>query len=317
MNMRIISTGSELPKQIISNQDLEKMVDTSDAWIFERTGIRTRHKADGDTVASLAAKACLKALKKAGKSASEVDLILVATCSYERYLPCAACQVQDQIGAINAVAFDLNAACSGFLFGLATANAYLMSGVYKNALVVGSEVLSNLIDYEDRGTCILFGDGAGAVYLELDDENRAGILGISQHSDGAKGEVLACKCRTKDDTETPYITMDGKEVYRFATRQVPNCIEEALEKSKLDVNDIDLYVLHQANKRIVESIAKHLKVSMDHFPTNLEHVGNTSSAAIPILLDELNEKGMLQRGQKLVLSGFGAGLTYGAIVLEW
>lgn len=317
MNMRIISTGSSLPERVLTNKDLENMVETTDEWIRERTGIAKRHMADGDTVASLAADACKKALQKAGKTAQEVDLIIVATCSPERFLPCCACQVQSEIGAMNAVAFDLNAACSGFLFALEIANAHISSGIYKNALIVGSEVLSKLVDYTDRGTCILFGDGAGAVYVEADETAGTGFLGMMQRSDGTKGEVLACNCRVKEGDPDSYITMDGREVYKFATRQVPICIEGALENAGLKVEDIDLFVLHQANLRIIESISKRLNVGMEKFPMNLPEVGNMSSAAIPVLLDELNAAGKLKRGQKLVLSGFGAGLTYGACVVTW
>lgn len=317
MNMRILSTGSALGEYVLTNQELEKMVDTTGAWIKERTGIESRHVTKKETVASLAAKACKKALDNAGKNAEEVDMILVATCSPEQLLPCAACQIQKEIGAIHAVAYDINAACSGFLFALENAYAHIRSGIYKNALVVGSEVLSKLVDYSDRSTCILFGDGAGAVYVEADACSDEGLLGLVQRSDGLKGEVLACECRNKERLVPGTITMDGREVYKFATRQVPLCIEEALMRAKLGVEDIDLFILHQANLRIIESIAKRLHADMDKFPVNVSRVGNMSSAAIPVLLDELNEQGKLKRGQKLVLSGFGAGLTYGAIVLSW
>ncbi len=315
MTIKILGTGSALPANALTNADLEQMVDTSDQWITERTGIRERRiaKEKDETVAGLAAKACEKALLSAGKSAKDVDLIIVATCSPEMLLPCCACQVQSTIGADRAVAFDLNAACSGFLFALDTAYAYITTGLYKNALVVGSEVLSKIVDWTDRGTCVLFGDGAGAVYVEGTDEENVGIISMVQGSDGTKGMVLACNTRG----ESPYVTMDGREVYKFATRQVPACIETALEKANLTPADIDLFVLHQANIRILEHIAKHLKVDMSKVPANLTHVGNTSSAAIPILLDELNTSGKLKKGEKYVLSGFGAGLTYGACVVIW
>lgn len=317
MNMKIVSTGSALGDQVLTNKDLEKMVETSDEWIRERTGIGSRHVAKNDTVASLAAKACRKALEGANKKPEDIDMILLATCSPEKLLPCCACQVQAELGAVNAVAFDLNAACSGFLFALEIANAHISSGIYKNSLVIGSEVLSKLVDYNDRSTCILFGDGAGAVYVEASEDMNTGFLGMMQRSDGSKGEVLACDCRIKEQDPNSFITMDGREVYKFATRQVPICIEAALENAKLSVEDIDLFVLHQANIRIIESISKRLKVDMSKFPVNLDRVGNMSSAAIPVMLDELNQTGKLIRGQKLVLSGFGAGLTYGACVVQW
>ncbi|MBO6207392.1 MAG: ketoacyl-ACP synthase III [Lachnospiraceae bacterium] len=322
MTIKISGTGRALPEKILKNQDLEKMVETSDAWITERTGIKERHIAKAESVASLAAEACRRALADAGKTAEEVDLILLATCSPEMLLPCSACQVQSAIGAKNAVAFDLNAACAGFLFGLQTAHAYIVSGMYRNALVVGAEVLSKIVDWEDRGTCVLFGDGAGAIYVEASEDDQTGILSMTAGSDGSRGGVLYCRERQISyadafESNDCYIHMNGGEVYKFAVRQVPDCIEKTLEKAGLSVEDIDMFVLHQANVRIIEAIAKRLKADMEHFPVNADRVGNTSSAAIPLLLDELNKSGKIQKGQRLVLSGFGAGLTYGACVLRW
>lgn len=321
MSIKIIGTGSALPEKAVSNQELTALVETSDEWIRERTGIGSRHISTGETVVSLTSKACENALKDAGREAADVELLLLATCSPECGIPCAACQVQDIIGAVNAVAFDLNAACAGFLFALNTACAYVEAGIYKNALVAGGEVLSKIVDWTDRGTCILFGDGAGAVYVEKCD--RGGILGYVQHSDGAKGGVLKCDSRAlnnpyvSEPMESEYIKMDGREVFAFAVRQVPSSIQEVLEQTGVAVEDVDLFVLHQANKRIIEGIAKRLSVDLSRFPINLDRVGNMSSAAIPVLLDELNRKGELKPGMKLVLSGFGAGLTYGACILEW
>lgn len=331
MTIRISGTGSALPKRAVTNQELSELVDTSDQWIRERTGIGERRISTGDTVASLAASACTQALEMAGKTAEDVDLILVATCSPELLLPCCACQVQNSIGAFRAAAFDLNAACAGFLFAMDTAYAYLQAGLYKNALVVGSEVLSKLVDWSDRSTCVLFGDGAGAVYLEAEPgeivcENgrRAGIEAILQGADGAKGEVLSCRERPlgnpflqEQQAFDPYVHMDGRAVYKFATRQVPDCIAAALSQAGLAVEDVDLFLLHQANERIIASAAKRLKAELDKFPMNLQRVGNMSSATIPVLLDELNREGRIQKGDRLVLSGFGAGLTYGATVLVW
>ena len=320
------------------------MVETSDEWIRERTGIAERHVSVGETVVTLASEAAHKALEQAGKTAEEIDLILVATCSPEQYLPCCACQVQAAVGAVNALAFDVNAACSGFLFALNTADAYLRTGLAKNALIIGSEVLSKLVDWTDRGSCILFGDGAGAVVVErCKAESRAveekqipaaGILGRALHSDGTGGGVLQCDARelttpyartsaVKTDQNQPmddrehFIQMDGQEVYRFATRRVPQCIEEALSDAGLTVPDIDLFVLHQANARIIDAVAKRLHADRKKFPTNLERVGNLSSASIPVLLDELHKQGKLHRGDRIVLAGFGAGLTIGACVMTW
>lgn len=342
--IRITGTGSALPGRIVTNKELEQMVETSDEWIRERTGIGERHVSVGETVVALASEAARKALEQAGKRAEEIDLILVATCSPEQYLPCCACQVQADIGAVNALAFDVNAACSGFLFALNTADAYLRMGLAENALIIGSEVLSKLVDWTDRGSCILFGDGAGAVVVErCKAESRAveekqipaaGILGRALHSDGTGGGVLQCGARelttpyvgtsaAKTDQNQPtndrehYIQMDGQEVYRFATRRVPQCIEEALSDAGLAVPDIDLFVLHQANARIIDAVAKRLHADREKFPTNLERVGNLSSASIPVLLDELHKQGKLHRGDHIVLAGFGAGLTIGACVMTW
>lgn len=331
--IRITGTGSALPGRIVTNKELEQMVETSDEWIRERTGIRERHVSVGETVVTLASEAARKALEQAGKRAEEIDLILVASCSPEQYLPCCACQVQADIGAVNALAFDVNAACSGFLFALNTADAYLRTGLAENALVIGSEVLSKLVDWTDRGSCILFGDGAGAVVVER-CEASPGILGRALHSDGTGGGVLQCGARElttpyartsaaktdqkqQTDDREHYIQMDGQEVYRFATRRVPQCIEEALADAGLAVPDIDLFVLHQANARIIDAVAKRLHADREKFPTNLERVGNLSSASIPVLLDEQHRQGKLHRGDRIVLAGFGAGLTIGACVMTW
>ena len=331
--IRITGTGSALPGRIVTNKELEQLVETSDEWIRERTGIAERHVSVGETVVTLASEAARKALEQAGKRAEEIDLILVATCSPEQYLPCCACQVQAAVGAVNALAFDVNAACSGFLFALNTADAYLRTGLAENALVIGSEVLSKLVDWKDRGSCILFGDGAGAVVVER-CEASPGILGRALHSDGTGGGVLQCGARElttpyartsaaktdqkqQTDDREHYIQMDGQEVYRFATRRVPQCIEEALADAGLAVPDIDLFVLHQANARIIDAVAKRLHADREKFPTNLERVGNLSSASIPVLLDELHRQGKLHRGDRIVLAGFGAGLTIGACVMTW
>lgn len=331
--IRITGTGSALPGRIVTNKELEQMVETSDEWIRERTGIGERHVSVGETVVTLASEAARKALEQAEKRAEEIDLILVATCSPEQYLPCCACQVQADIGAVNALAFDVNAACSGFLFALNTADAYLRMGLAENALVIGSEVLSKLVYWTDRGSCILFGDGAGAVVVER-CEASPGILGRALHSDGTGGGVLQCGARElttpyartsaaktdqkqQTDDREHYIQMDGQEVYRFATRRVPQCIEEALADAGLAVPDIDLFVLHQANARIIDAVAKRLHADREKFPTNLERVGNLSSASIPVLLDELHRQGKLHRGDRIVLAGFGAGLTIGACVMTW
>lgn len=321
MSIRVMGTGSALPGRRVENREIVELVDTSDEWIRERTGIGSRHVSTGETVAGLAADACRQALAEAGRQAEEVELLLVATCSPEDAAPCTACQVQSRIGAGNAVAFDLNAACAGFLFALHTAWAYVEAGIYRNALIAGSEVLSKLVDWEDRGTCILFGDGAGAVYVEKCE--TGGILSFVQHADGSRGSVLSGGSRPnanpwfRQEDFRKFLQMDGREVFAFALRQVPLNVEEALGKAHLAVEDVELFVLHQANRRIIEGISKRLGADISLFPMNLDQVGNTSSAAIPLLLDQLNRQGRLRRGMRLVLSGFGAGLTCGACVMEW
>lgn len=321
MSIKIIGTGSALPEKSVTNDELAELVETSDQWIRERTGIGSRHISAGETVAQLSAEACRRALADGGCAAEEVDLLLVATCSPECGVPCAACQVQGLIGASNAVAFDLNAACSGFLFALHTAWAYMETGICKKALIVGAEVLSKLVDWTDRGTCILFGDGAGAVLAEHSGQRDA--FRFVQHSDGGRGGALKCDTRQLKNpyveaaVEAPWIRMDGREIFAFAVRRVPECIEEALALAGLEAGDVDLFVLHQANLRIIESIAKRLKQDPEKFPVNLDRVGNMSSAAIPVLLDELKKAGRLRAGMHVVLSGFGAGLTWGACVMKW
>lgn len=329
MKIKIRGTGSAVPKLRVTNDDLSKMMDTSDEWIRSRTGIGARHLAVEETTTGLAVAAAKEALKDAGLTAEELDLIVAATVTADKFLPNLSCEVQSALGAKNAVAFDINAACSGFLFALNTVQMYLENGVYKKALVIGAETLSKIMDWNDRGTCVLFGDGAGAAVVAAEEEdenkaeNRTGILSMVQGSDGARGEVLRCDNRpvnnpfAVNDTKLSYVSMNGQEVYKFAVKTVPKVIEEAVKKAGLEVEDIDLFVLHQANLRIIESVAKRLHQPMEKFPTNLEECGNISAASVPILLDNINKHGMICEGKKIVLAGFGAGLTWGATVLVW
>ena len=321
MTITIKGTGSALPPRVVTNDDLAQIVETNDEWIRERTGIQERRISTGETTTDLAVKAAKAALLDASAEAKDVELIIVASVSNDMALPCTACEVQAAIGADHATAFDINAACSGFLFALNIVNAYVASGAYKNALVIGAETLSRLMDWTDRSTCILFGDGAGAAYVEA---SETGYLGFVQGSVGIDGQALRCANRPlknflipEEESKTPYVDMDGQAVYRFAVMTVSRTIKEALEKANVAVEDVDLFVLHQANIRIVESIAKRLKVSVDKFPSNLQVRGNISGASIPILLDEINKAGKIKRGDKIVISGFGAGLTYGATVMVW
>ena len=296
--MKIVGTGSCLPQRVVSNDDLAAIMDTSDEWISSRTGIRNRHIATTETTTSLACDAVKSALQDAGIDGSEIDLIIAASVSTDKIVPSLACQIQAEIGAGSAVAFDINAACSGFLFGLATADAYFKTGRFHKAVVVGAEVLSKIMDWNDRSTCVLFGDGAGAAVVT--DEGDA-FKGFVQGSDGKGGEALDGDNRPvvnpftdngKQSALGGYVTMDGPAVYKFA-------------------------VLHQANIRIIESVAKRLKQPMDKFPTNLQQCGNISAASVPILLDKVRKDGMIKHEEKIILSGFGAGLTWGACAIEW
>lgn len=321
MRTRIIGTGRALPEEIVTNDDLSRIMDTNDEWISSRTGIRERRLVKpGETTATLAVQAAKLALEDAGVKPEDIPLIIVATCSSEACFPSIGCQVQGILGASHAVAFDISAACSGFLFGLHTANAYLQTGIYDRALIIGTDSLSRVIDWEDRGTCVLFGDGAGACVVELSDK---GLIDFVQLSDGTQGDVLSCYSSAMNTPMIPEGTpmrplyMDGQAVFKFAVKTVPACIKQVLEKTNTSTEDIRYFVLHQANLRIIQSVAKRLKVDEEKFPVNLNHYGNTSAASIPILLDEMNRKGMLNSGDKLVLSGFGAGLTWAASLLEW
>ena len=304
----------------MTNNDLAQIVETNDEWIRSRTGIGERRIATTESTSYMAANAAMRALEQSGVKPEEIDLILLGTSSPDYCFPNGACEVQGMIGAVNAACYDISAACTGFVYALNTAHAFISSGIYKTALVIGSDVLSKLIDWTDRGTCVLFGDGAGAVVVKADE---TGILGCNMHSDGTKGNVLTCGSRTNGNfllgkkPELGYMTMDGQEVFKFAVRKVPECIKQVLDDAGVAAEEVRYFVIHQANYRIIESIAKRLKVSVDCFPVNMEHYGNTSGASVPLLLDEINRKGMLKSGDKIVFSGFGAGLTWGATLLEW
>lgn len=313
MTAKIKGTGSYVPANVVDNNALSEMMDTNDEWIRDRTGIERRHIVRGDDTVSMATEAGRRALDNANVKPEEIDLIIVSTVSSNVVLPSTACEVQKNIGAVNATCYDMNAACTGFLFAYNTVQAYFHSGVFQKALIIGAETLSNIVDWTDRGTAILFGDGAGAAVLE---SVPGEVPPMVMHSDGSVGEALTCTSPFASKEKT-YVEMNGQEVFRFAVRRVPECIEELLEKGGLDRDSIDYFILHQANKRIVEGIAKRLKMDLSRFPMNLSEYGNTSSATIPILLDELNRQGVLKKGMKLIMAGFGAGLSWGASYLEW
>lgn len=320
MTTRIVGTGSYLPKKVVTNDDLSNIMDTSDEWISSRTGIRERHLATEESNASMCAEAAKRALEDAGMEAEEIDLIIVGTITPDHVTPSLACEISALIGAERAVCFDINAACSGFVYSLHTAHAFLSAGIYQNAIVIGAEVLSRIMDWKDRSTCVLFGDGAGAAVVKAEE---TGIIAFDQGSDGVKGSVLACVNRrnnnpfVSESKELDYVQMDGKEVYTFAVSTVPKSILSVLEKANMEPEQVDYFLLHQANVRILDSVAKRLKMPKEKFPISLDHCGNISAGSIPILLDEVNKKGLLKRGQKIILSGFGGGLTWGTTLLEW
>ena len=320
MSVKILGTGSFLPEKSVSNDDLSKVMDTSDEWISSRTGIRSRHISIEDTTSTMAVKAAKKALENAGVSAEELDHIFVATLSGDHATPSTSCQVQKGIGAVNAVCMDINAACSGFVYGLNTAIAYSRAGMGKKMMIIGVETLSKILDWSDRSTCVLFGDGAGCAIVEADDSRE---IYIDAGSDGAKGDVLTCEERhlnnllVKDDSPMQQVTMDGQEVFKFAVRMVPKSITKVLDQAGVDKEEVKYFVLHQANRRIIEAAARRLKEPMEKFPMTIGQFGNTSTASIPLLLNDMIQKDMLKRGDKIIMSGFGAGMTWGAVLMEW
>lgn len=318
---RISGTGSYLPEKILSNADLEKIVDTSDEWIFTRTGISERRiAAKEETAASMAEAASKHALNEAGVKGEEVDLIIVATTTPSKQFPGAAILLQDRLGAGGCVAFDLNAsACAGFSYGLSIADQYIKTGAAKNALVVGSEVMSRVLDWTDRATCILFGDGAGAVMLTASEE--PGIMSTHLHADGQYADMLYLPCgwRSEEDKsdEKPFMKMEGNALFRVAVNTLGKLFDETLEANNLEKSEIDWLVPHQANLRIIKSMAKKLSLPMDRVATTLQHHGNTSSASIPLALDAFVRSGDIKRGDLLLLEGFGGGLSWGSALVRY
>ena len=322
---RITGTGSALPEKVLTNLDLEKMVDTTDEWIVARTGIRERRiAAEGEYTSTFAALAAQRALDAAGVSAEEIDLIVVGTLTPDFPFPATACIVQQAIKASNAVCFDLSAACSGFIYALATAEKFIASGQVKKALVIGAEVLSRIVDWTDRNTCLLFGDGAGAVVLEA-TEGESGVLSTHMHSDGNYWEILYQKgagsrypaTHSNVDDKMVYLTMQGNEVFKLAVRAMGEVCQEALEANGLSADQVKLFIPHQANQRIVDSVGKRLGITDERAFVNLDRYGNTSAASIPIALDEAVRAGRLTEGDILLLTAFGGGLTWGASAIRW
>ncbi|MEH2422608.1 MAG: beta-ketoacyl-ACP synthase 3 [Nostoc sp.] len=325
LGIAITGSGSAVPATSLHNQTLSEIVETSDEWITTRTGIRQRRLAlPSESLSELATAASSQAIAASGIKPEDLDLILLATSTPDDLFG-SACQVQAQLGATNAVAFDLTAACSGFVFGLVTAAQYIRTGVYRNVLLIGADILSRWVNWEDRGTCVLFGDGAGAVVLQADKSDR--LLGFALKSDGTQNHYLNLAYAGASQelftgvniTKGTYqpITMNGKEVYRFAVQKVPEIIDKALFQANLSVDQIDWLLLHQANQRIIDAVAQRLNVPEHKVISNLAQYGNTSAASIPLALDEAVRQGKIKPNDIVATSGFGAGLTWGAAIFKW
>jgi 3-oxoacyl-[acyl-carrier-protein] synthase-3 len=325
LRARIIATGSYAPRKILTNRDLERMVETSDEWITERTGIKERRIADEKQAASdLAYEASKDALKKSGLKAKDIELIIVATVTGDMSVPATACILQHRLEAKRAAAFDINAACSGFIYGLSVANAFIKSWAYRRVLVVGSEVLSKFTDWDDRTTCVLFGDGAGVAVLEASNEDR-GILCTKIHSDGSMWDLLHTPgggSRYPASKETikkkqHFIKMKGNETFKVAVRTLEGLVLETLDENKLKPSDLSLLVPHQANLRIIQATADRIGLPMEKVAVNLDRYGNTSAASIPLALDEAVKSGRVREGDYILLEAFGGGLTWASALIKW
>ncbi len=324
IHSKILGVGSYLPEKILTNADLEKIVNTTDEWIVERTGISERRIAGEDeTSATLGYKAASQALKKAEISANEIDMIIVATCTSDRFFPSTACLLQDKLSINrNIPAFDITAACSGFVYALVIAEQFIRGGIHKNILVVGTEVLSRGLDWTDRNTCVLFGDGAGAIILQASSE--PGILSADLYAQGKYKEILSLPSFEILATENsqkqlllPHLAMNGKEVFKLASKFVEEAIVETLAKNKLTHKDIDWIIPHQANERIMYAISKKLNISFDKFVSTIKYHGNTSAASIPLALDQFIDEGKIKPGHLILLEGFGGGMTWGSILIKY
>lgn len=321
-NSEIIAFKSFVPEKIITNDDLGKIVDTSDEWIKPRTGISQRRISVKENTSDMCVEAAKKIFTETNILAEDIDLIIVATITPDYLSPSTACIVQHKIGASKAFAFDINAACSGFIYALSVADKYIKSGVYKNVLIFGADVMSKITDWTDRSTCVLFGDGAGAALISASETSNS-VIAEDIHSDGdgwqaiTGGELQVENYWTKPEIENnKYLQMNGKDVFSFATKKVPKSITEALNKTDLTFEDIKYIIPHQANSRIVDVIAKKLKLSIDKFYLNIDKFGNTSAASIPIAISEMLEEKLLKKGDTVIITGFGAGLTWGTSIIK-
>ncbi|MCM2337972.1 MAG: ketoacyl-ACP synthase III [Lysobacter sp.] len=319
---RIAGTGSYLPEKVLTNEDLSKIVDTSDEWIAARTGIRERHvAAEGETTSDLAYQAAVRALEAAGVDAKDLDLIVLGTTTPDVIFPSTACLVQARLGAAGCPAFDVNAACSGFVYALTVADKFIRSGAAKTALVIGAETLTRMLDWSDRGTCVLFGDGAGAVVLKADEET--GILSTHMHADGTKSELLhnpvgVSKGFKPDEKNAGVrVLMAGNDVFKHAVKALDSVVEETLEANGLDRHQLDWLIPHQANLRIIEATAKRLDMPMERVIVTVDKHGNTSSGSVPLALDHAVRSGKVERGQLLLLEAFGGGFTWGSALIRY
>lgn len=321
-NVKIVGTGSYVPQNVVTNDDLTKIVDTNDEWISSRTGIKQRRITIDENTSDLAYKAALKALQNSNEKVEDIDLIICATSSPDFLTPSTACIIQSKLGAKNAVAFDISAACTGLIYGMIIAQQFIKTKMHNTILVIGSETLSKILNWEDRSTCVLFGDGASAVILKSSEEENS-FLSTHWEADGTKWNYLQCPSSKIIDIYSPqyesqnFISMLGSDVFKFAVKSFIKGVKTVLDKSNCSKDDIKYIIPHQANMRIINYAAKVLKMPMDKFYTNLDKYGNTSAASIGIALDEVVDKGLLNKGDKLILVAFGAGMTSGAILLEW
>jgi 3-oxoacyl-[acyl-carrier-protein] synthase-3 len=319
---RIAGLGKYLPERILTNADLEKMVETSDTWIQERTGVRERRMAaPHETASTMGIQAARQALAQAELEPNDIDFVIAATTSPDGMFPAVASLIQHGLGARRAGAFDINAACVGFVSALATASQFIQGGVYQRILVVGTDVLSRIVNWQDRGTCVLFGDGAGAAVLEASSSDRGGPLSFVLHSDGGGAQALYAPgpCGRPDEIDPGcyFISMDGRHIFKFAVQAMEQATRETVAAAGMTVDDIDLLVPHQANMRIIHATAKALGLPLERAMVNVDRYGNTSSASIPMALQEANEQGRLHDGDRVVLVAFGGGLVWGAMALEW